>query len=186
MPKVSSYLKGLAERRARFDADALRLGSLHEEIGLALADAIRHRDSCDVLIKHHTPSLDPKEIAPIRSWKGHYGKRGQLKESVGRILRERYPAEVSTTELCFVLEAEFKLNFTSKVARRYWTHNSLNNAVKQLVNDGKIERMHDVKRPFGEVGRWRWHSEESSSLDHLRAQVEALGITIQQCDDDHE
>jgi len=67
-----SYLKGLAETRARADADVLRLQKIYGEIAEKLAEAAAERDSCDCLILKYDDRLDPNRIAPIQSWKGRY------------------------------------------------------------------------------------------------------------------
>ena len=186
MTRVPTYLKGLAERRARFDADVLRLETLQEEIAQALEGARKHRESCDLLIKHYDEALEPNEIAPIQGWKGRYGKRGELKESAAQFIRENFPDEVTTTELAWALQAKFKLDFPTGSVRKRWVHNSLVRALKILVSEGRVERLHDIEKSTGQSGRWRWLQDEPSSLGHLRAQVEAQGIAIQQNDDDHE
>ena len=79
-----SYLKGLAETRARVDADVQRLQKIHDEIAEKLAEATAERNSCDCLIRKYDERLDPNVIAPIQAWKGRYGPRGALKRFMCR------------------------------------------------------------------------------------------------------
>lgn len=82
MQKVPSYLKGLAETRARVHAERSRLERLHVKIGQRLAEATAECDACDRLIKKYDGRLDPTTIVPIRAWQGRYGKRGALKQAI--------------------------------------------------------------------------------------------------------
>lgn len=116
MRKTPSYLKGLAEDRARADGDAIRLQGLRDELAPAVAEAQRtlslhgeileqhtvartKRDACDTLIRSFDSRLDPAQIAPIHGFKGKYGKRGSLREALVDILRSAAPAEVSTPDV---------------------------------------------------------------------------------------
>lgn len=186
MRQVPSYLKGLAETRARADADAQRLQKLATEIAEELAEAQRTVDSCDVLIRKFDSRLNPELIEPIRAWKGRYGLRGALRNSIERQLREAYPAELTTSEIAWALQVEFKLDFVHRAEKAHWQHNTVSRTLKVIVERGQAVPLHDVSRgSSGEVGRWRWISDDALSLDHLRAQTVAAGRAVQQCDDDH-
>lgn len=86
MQRTHSYLKGLAETRARADGDVQRLEQLHSEIARQLATAKAEVASCDRLIRKFDGKLDPTKIPAIRAWKGRYGKRGALREAVLRVV----------------------------------------------------------------------------------------------------
>lgn len=187
MKKVPSYLKGLAETRARADAEALRLQKLVAEVTERMTEAQKTRDSCDRLIRKFDERLNPNLIEPIQAWKGRYGPRGALRESIQRQLREAYPGELTTSEISWALQLEFKLDFELALEKKMWQKNTLLNGLKALVNKGQIVRLHDWSNgPTGEVGHWRWIPDDDLSLDHLRAQIVAAGREVQQCDDDHE
>ncbi|MFT4172862.1 MAG: hypothetical protein QM686_00045 [Herbaspirillum sp.] len=184
MRKVPLYLKGLAETRARAHGDVLRLESLKAEIDVRLAEAQKALDACDTLIKKFDERLELTSIKPIRAWKGRYGSRGAFHEAVIRIIKAAAPQEISTTMLALELQAEFGLDFAHPNDRRRWVTNTLGNCLKDLIAAGMIERLHEA-RPTGEVGRWRW-KDSDLSLDHLRAQAAAAGVSVQQADDVHE
>lgn len=187
MRKTPSYLKGLAETRARVDGDLQRYQKIYDEVGQKLAEARAELAACDRLIRKFDPRLNPERIEPIQAWKGRYGKRGQLKASIKEHLRAQAPLEVSTTELGWVIQLEFGLDFSTWQEKKRWTANSLRNALKDLLEEGLVERLHDVATmPTGEVGRWRWKSDDALSLDHLQAQAEAAGVSVRLCDDVHE
>lgn len=61
-------------------------------LSVAQADLV----ACDQLIRRFDARLNPSYIAPIRGWKGHYGKRGDFLQAIQRILQEAVPHPVST------------------------------------------------------------------------------------------
>ena len=186
MRKTPSYLKGLAETRARAAGDVQRYQHLYEDIGQKLAVAKAELDACDRLIRKYDGRLDPNLIPTIRAWQGRYGKRGQLKEYLKGYLQERASNEVSTSELCCAAQMEFGLDFPTWKEKKKWQTNSVAGALKKLVAEGLVERIHDYSDgPTGEVGHWRWKTDSAPSLDHLRAQAAAAGVAILHVDDSH-
>ena len=182
MRRVPSYLKGLAETRSRAAGELQRFQQLYDEIGRKLADAKAEIASCDLLIRKFDPQLNPNLIVPTRYWKGRYGKRGQLTESIFRILGEHWPEAITTTELCWKLQLEFELDFPTADERQRWIHHSINNRLKLFRSKGLVERLHNVT-PEGqcsEVGRWRLVSKKGDGLEVLRETAETTGINIQQ------
>lgn len=116
--KTPSYLKGLAETRARIAGDLLRYEKQHPELEkiklkAAKADLERYErlyarvcqslteakadlESCDRLIRKLDSRLDPGQIEPIQAWKGRYGKRGGLKEMIFQVLKDYAPVAMCT------------------------------------------------------------------------------------------
>jgi len=103
MRVTPSYLKGLAETRARADGELKRhqklLSEIERKLKVAKADVERYQhmqvqvaqqlvvaqtdlDACDRLIRKCDARINPEEIEPISAWKGRYGKRGALKASI--------------------------------------------------------------------------------------------------------
>jgi hypothetical protein len=178
--QTPSYLKGLAETRARAARAAQRFDEIYEEIGQKLAKAERALAACDCLIQKFDERLNPGLIQPIHGWKGRYGKRGPLLEEVKRIVQNAWPEKVTTTEIVWRAQMRFQLHFLTFQEKKRWQDNSLRNAIKNLLAKGEIERMHD--KPVGlnaEVGRSRWKSDAFLSLDHLHAQAEDAGVSVQ-------
>ena len=69
MRKTPSYLKGLAETRARVSAEVLRYAQILNEISQALEKSRAELTACDTLIKKFDDRLDPRLIEPIKAWK---------------------------------------------------------------------------------------------------------------------
>jgi hypothetical protein len=169
MRKTPSYLKGLAETRARSAGDVARLRKLYEEIGQKLEEAQAEQAACDRLIQKYDSRLEPSRIPNINGWQGRYGKRGALRAAILRFVEEAWPSEITTTELCWQLQMKFQLDFFTAQERAEWLHNSVYTRLRYLVKDGDIESCHNPSKGVtGEVGRWRWRSETAPSLDHLR------------------
>lgn len=187
MRKTPSYLKGLAETRARAAGDVERYQEILDEVSAKLAEAKAVVAACDRLVVKFDSRLNPALIQPIRAWKGRYGKRGQLSASIAQLLEQSAPQELTTIELIWALQLEFQLDFSTTEEKQRWRKNSLTPALKDLVEKGLVDRMHGITDgSIGEVGRWRWKSGGDLSLDHLRAQAAAAGVSTQHADDAHE
>lgn len=154
MRKTPSYLKGLAETRARAARDVQCYQQLVDELQTRLAQAQAELAACDTLIKKFDDRLDPGMIQPVNGWKGRYGKRGALKEAVLKVLQAHAPAEVTTTVIGLAVQAEFRLVFYLPVEREAWIANSVRNCLKKLVKEGLVEACHDQSNT-GFVGSWR-------------------------------
>lgn len=154
MRKTPSYLKGLAETRARAAADMLRYRQVIDEVMVSLAKAQAELKACDRLIKKFDERLEPALIEPVLHWKGRYGKRGALREAILALLQEEAPAAVTTTEIGWQMQLKFDIGFNHWTERKRWMTNSIGNCLKKLVKDGLVEPCHDQSRT-GEVGSWR-------------------------------
>lgn len=154
MRKTPSYLKGLAETRARAAADVRRYQQLISEIMVSMTKAQVELESCDVLIRKFDERLDPNSIQPVNHWQGKYGKRGGLKTAVLDVLKERSPAAVTTTEVGWQIQRQFEITFCHPKEREAWMTNSIGNCLKRLANEGLVEPCHD-RSNTGLVGTWR-------------------------------
>jgi len=180
MKKVPSYLKGLAETHARSAGDVQRLEKVLIEVNKKLLDAKAELAACDRLIRKFDTRLNPNLIVPINAWMGRYGKRGELRKAVCKMLKDCAPGELTTLEIAWEIQLTFKLDFQTTLERRTWHKNSLGRTLNALHDRGVVERLHDISEgPNGEVGRWRWKS-EINTLDELRAQAAAQGVGTQQ------
>lgn len=157
MRKTPSYLKGLAETRARAARDVQCYQQLVDELQIRLAQAQAELAACDTLIRKFDNRLDPGLIEPVSHWKGRYGKRGALREAILKVLQEHAPDEVTTTVIGMAVQAEFRLVFHLPVEREAWIANSVRNCLKKLVKEGLAEACHDQSNT-GFVGSWRIRS----------------------------
>lgn len=202
MRKTHSYLKGLAETRARAGGALQRLKDLRSEVQrklkVAMADVERYQKmeielarkleeartdlkSCDWLIRKFDSRLDPSEIAPISAWKGRYGKRGALKGAVSRILKDHAPVALSIPDLSKVIILEFQLTFATDKTMKAWAHNSIGSALKPLLSAGLVERIDAPRAEWGGAdGKWRWKGGAEASLDGLRSSAESAGVEVKQ------
>lgn len=180
--RTPSYLKGLAETRARAAGDVLRLEKLAKEIRQKLADARAEVEACDRLIKRFDGRLDPTQIVPINAPNAAYRGRGNLVRAIERIIRDSHPGEITTTELLWELQVEFELDFETPAQKKRWADNSIRPTIHVLMERGCIERLHDASHHNGEAGRWRWVT-QADSLDALTALAQQAGSETAQAEE---
>lgn len=154
MRKTPSYLKGLAETRARAARDVQCYRQLVDELQTRLAQAQAELVACDTLIRKFDDRLDPGLIEPVCHWQGRYGKRGALKAAILKVLQAHAPEEVTTTMIGLAVQAEFRLVFYLPVEREAWIGNSVRNCLKKLAKEGLVEACH-AQSNTGFVGSWR-------------------------------
>lgn len=177
MRKTPSYLKGLAETRARVAAEVQYYQNLMAQFGQELATAQAELDACDRLIRKYDERLNPSLIEPIKAWKGRYGPRGKLKEAVIRLIKERYPEAISTRELLIKLQVEFHLDFITPAERMDWKRNTLLSQLRGLVEEGLVLRLQDAFTVTkGKPGHWRWVGEGCESLGDLAELAKSSGV----------
>lgn len=177
MRKTPSYLKGLAETRARAAGEVARYAAIIEEVQEKLAASRAELEACDKLIRRFDERLDPTEIEPIRAWQGRFGRRGALREALARYVKEAYPNAISTTELAIRAQVEFQLDFGTPNLRRIWVHDSVGGALKVLTARKVLERMHDPQVNSGMTGYWRWVA-ATQTLDGLSQIAAAAGASV--------
>ncbi len=155
--RVRSYLKGLAENRARAAGDVVRLEAMTLQVAKELAEARMDVESCDRLIKKYDSRLRPELIGPIREWHHHKGKRGDLRLLLLEILKQVAPAAPTLIEICCEIEMRWKLTFLTEHELKTWRRNAVARALRQLVSDKQIAALHTMKggHPISEVARWK-------------------------------
>ena len=182
MKKVPSYLKGLAETRARAAGELERLQSIASDVAARLAEAQANFASCDRLIRLFDERLDPAKIPSIHGQRRVPG--GKLKGVIVEILTGRAPHEMTTNEICWELQLRYSLDFVTPKERADWKHGSIGRALKHLIKDGLVERLHDPMAPIAEDGRWRLKSDNGLSSDHSIALAAATGTSVHLGGDD--
>lgn len=154
--KVRSYLKGLAENRARAAGDIERLEAMAAQVTSALVEARLDLESCDRLIRKYDPRLRPERIAPVREWRHHKGKRGDLRQLLIEIIAQKAPAPLTLTEICCEIEMRWELTFLTDLDRSSWRRDCVARALRSLVVQKKIAALHTMKGGHSilEVARW--------------------------------
>lgn len=186
MRRIPSYLKGLGETRARAAGEVARCKALIDQISQDMARAQADVDSCDRLIRRYDERLDPNLIRPIRAWQGRYGKRGELKATIARVLKESYPEPIATTEIATLLQIEFKLDFITPEERRHWKHNTVGNALKDLAKAKQLERVEDPDDSTSQHAYWRWIGKDTTTLSALLESATAAGEAVCQSTDEQQ
>lgn len=183
MKKTPSYLKGLAETRARLAGDIERYERVSGEIAEKLVLARRELEACDLLIRRFDGRVDPNKIPLISRWRHHPGKRGQFRGTVIEILQASAPNPVTTAEMSWELQLRFGLTFDTAEDYREWHRGSVARELRRLVAENLIERLHDPLLAAAEVGRWRWKTDVASSLTHLTEQLSSRGEAVKVVDE---
>jgi len=182
MKKTPSYLKGLAEDRARAAADVERYVKITKDVADALESARATLAACDLLIRRIDARLDPNDIQPIRVKKYYGGNRGKLRNTVVDILKTAGADTVTTTDISIEIQVCFGLDFETPEARTHWQNNSIGRLLRTLFEEGLVERLHNPRCLTEEGGRWRWKDGTADSSDDLRAQIESQGGSVVQYD----
>jgi hypothetical protein len=182
MPKkITSYLRGLTETRAYAAGEVERYQRILAEVQEYLAAAQMDLAACDRLIKKYDGRLDPTRIEPVHANR-RYGGYGKLRQAIIEILGDASPGELSTTLIAIELQIRFGIEFMNSAARKRWINGSVSPALRALVYDGIVERLHDPRIFTGEAGRWRLRSAISPSAAHLLKQLEIRGDVIDPSD----
>jgi hypothetical protein len=155
---VRSYLKGLAENRARAAGDIMRFEAMEKEIATRLAEARADLESCDRLIKKYDPRLRPELIEPIRVWPHHNAKRGGLRALLLEIVALRAPAEITLTEICYEVEIRWDLTFLTPKDRECWKRGGVARALRSLVTEGRIVALHSGRGGESQTQHARWRA----------------------------
>jgi hypothetical protein len=184
--KTPSYLKGLAETRARAAGEVKRYEKIASDVKDLLRRARNALAACDLLIVRFDARLTPEDIQPIRPPKFYGGKRGQLRNTVTEILQREAPGTVTTSQIGVEIQIRFLLAFDTPAARTAWQCNSIGRLMRKMFKQGLVDRLHDPAALTEEGARWRWRSGAASSPDHLRELVEAQGGSVHQYDAAHD
>ena len=120
MKKTPSYLKGLAETRARAAGEMARYEKIASDVSQLLQKARDALAACDLLIVRFDARLTPEDIQPIRPPKFYGGKRGQLRNTVTDILQREAPGTVTTSQIGVEIQIRFLLTFDTPAARTTW------------------------------------------------------------------
>ncbi len=167
MKKVPSALKWLAEKRARVAHELQQTELVLEQVRARLERLKLDQASLDRVIQVYDPSIDPQTIAPVAAWRGRYGGRGALKETISGHLRGCAPAWVTTAHLEMLVTVELQIAFPTSAERKRWYDNSFRRCLKKLVETGDVERLQDPVEHGADLGAWRWKQPEAVTLASL-------------------
>jgi hypothetical protein len=125
--------------------------------------------------------LTPADIELIRPPKFYGGNRGQLRNTVVKLLKAKAPGSITTSEISVEIQVRFLLTFeTPAIRTSWWQCNSIGRLMRKLYEQKLVERRHDPKALTEERGRWRWRSDVAASPDHLQRLIESTGGKVLQ------
>jgi hypothetical protein len=147
-----SALKWLMETRARLAGDAERLRELLKALADEEAKVQKKLAEVDAVLKQFDGTLAPEVIPALRGWKGRYGKRGALRETVLSVLREAYPNALTSFEVATHVTFRLSLDFKCRSEAEHWQDSKLRKVLQQAVAVGEVEALPSERRG---TNRWR-------------------------------
>lgn len=160
--KIPSYLKGLAVRHARTQAE---IQSLKTTIEVATLRAAHHShlaqeatqelraqteklQCLELLIKDYNNLLDTSKIDPVLAWKGRYGKRGQMQDDILMMIRQSESVGLPASYVYEVFAERLGWPLEGPEARRL-AQNRIGPALQRLRDKRQISNVSE-----GGVSRW--------------------------------
>lgn len=177
MRKTTSYLRNLAEVRARKSAEILQLERQRAAITEQIEKAQDALNAIDERIREFDSRINPDLIEPIHARKGRYGPRGALRANVIDYLKRVSPAEATTAEVSSFIEHTFGLTFQNRFDRERWSCNTIKSCLKQLMCEGRVERLHEASIRTT-MGRWRWIS-PPTTIESVTETALRAGVALQ-------
>lgn len=190
--RLSPYLKGLADTRARADARVTRLqervpelqalAALYERRLRRATDELQRAKavcaSCDQLIRTYSAQLEPERIAPVNGRRGRYGKRGALRDAVLSFIRDAGTDGIATPWLAERLIVHFGLEFSTPLERKAWVGAVLRVLLRKLEARGLLERDGTVTHGTRQAVVWRTACARGQTLEALALQAAQLGQVV--------
>jgi hypothetical protein len=120
MTKTPSALKWLAEKRARVAHDLTQTARLADDLARRSEELRVDLAALDHSIRLYDANIDPASIGTVAGWKGRYGSRGAMRETIEAVLQELAPEWVSTDNLEMLVCARLGLTFETPLQRKRW------------------------------------------------------------------
>lgn len=109
----------------------------------------------------------PAHAAPTVRANTRYGGRGNLRNWLRHTLRDVYPKALDTGTLTDAAAVVFGLEFATPHERKRFIDNNLANALRKMLAQGEVERVHDYRAVPDRPGVWRWKA-PPATLEELR------------------
>ena len=114
-------------------------------------------------------------VVPIVKAHGRYGGRGNLKRWVEQTLQAIQPAALNTVTLATQAAKVFGLELDTGTEMARFRRNCIGGALRKLLAEGLVERLHDFKGVPDMVGVWRWTS-GAPTVGELAEQASRCGV----------
>lgn len=148
MKVTKSYLVGLARQHSEAQAEIVEYQKLLEIAQKGLDKAQEKLAGADLLIKSVNSEVDTSVITPKRTWKGRYGKRGNLRKTLVDLVNRAGSTGLKTNEL-----VEFYCDIFGQsklpLLKNEYRENRVAPALKALRKQGKIDSV-----TVGDELRW--------------------------------
>lgn len=175
MKHTPAALKWLAEKRARIAHQLDQARRIASEHAKRIESLELDLESLDRSIRLYDSNIDPSVIEPVNGWKGRYGKRGGLQETVLELLQERSPHWVPTEAIEVRVSSKFNISLPTSQARKRWYKNSLLGVLRRLRDDELVEHTSDPEGRGSDARRWRLVDRANGTLADLMRSAAAAG-----------
>ncbi len=165
--QTPSALKWLLSERAALEGALIKsqksIDILRERIATQQAALARHEtsarscrervDAMDVTVGLLHPEVGSSRPAPVFTWQGKYGPRGNLSVFILEKLREASPEAIVTSVLCAEAIQKFGLDTSTPLLRRR-VRKSVGQILSNFARRGLVERL-PASLPKSGAGIWR-------------------------------
>jgi hypothetical protein len=114
----------------------------------------------------------PVVVPVVKAHNARYGGRGQFRAWLKQALQAAAPQALDTLNLTTMAVKAFGLSFETEQARRRFVRNTLGRALRAMLDEGEVERLHDYRGMAYKAGVWRWARDTSLSLEQLTVQAQ--------------
>jgi hypothetical protein len=173
--RTPSDLKWLLNERAAVAGELATIGAELERLARRREHLLRVHSALGEVYPQLAPTFPLVEVSPVNA-RTRYGGRGFLIEWVRATLRAAHPCALDTASLTEHAAQTFGIPLASRAERNRFRQNSLRGALRKLLAQDEVERLHDFQGVPHLAGVWRWRP-AGSSLAGLAAAAEALEVT---------
>jgi hypothetical protein len=168
-------IKWLVNERAAVAGELATIDAELERLARRKKHLLRVHLALGEVYPQLAPTFPLVEASPVNAHT-RYGGRGHLIEWVRATLRAAHPCALDTASLTEHAAQTFGIPLASRAERNRFRQNSLRGALRKLLAQDEVERLHDFQGVPHLAGVWRWKPGVSSIAD-LAAAAEALEVT---------
>lgn len=167
---VERELENAQERLAQLTREAERLQRCKTQLPHILSEMQVRLAALDTSIRLASEDqVSPTAAGTVRSFSDRYGKRGDLKAFVIKVLQDAVPEALDTRTVVQRAIVHFGLDFTTHSEHQAFVRNTIGPQLFKLKKQGLVQALH-LGNCGGKVGIWRWKT-AYPTLGELTRQV---------------
>jgi hypothetical protein len=173
---VARELKQAQERLALLTLEAERLQLCQTQLPLLLGEKQVQLAALDTAIRLASADQASPTAAGVINASCRYGKRGELKAFIVKLLQESAPEAVDTQTLTDRVTTHFGIDLPTSVERHAFKRNTIVPQLFRLTEHAVVEALH-VQAPGKAGGLWRWKS-AYPSMESLASSTQAEDVSV--------